>query len=98
MSGKSRFQPRNPLKEQKTVPPRPMSEIQNSYSQLAYKAGELQYQLHIWKLELSKVNEAMVAVNQEAAARQQLDAAAKKESEEAAQSTPLEGVSNEQQN
>jgi len=61
--------------------PRELAEIQKAYQQQCLNAGQIQYQIEIHKQELNKVNEALLSLNREAAARQQLDAEAKVKSE-----------------
>lgn len=61
--------------------PRAMDEIQKVYSELCARAGALQYKITIDNKSLDELNEALVNVNNEAAARQQLDAKTVKESE-----------------
>lgn len=54
--------------------PRTMAEIQTAYQQLCSSAGQLQYQMKIYSKELDALNLKLEAVNNEAAARNQLDA------------------------
>ena len=61
------------------VPPRVMEEIQAEYSQLVGKAGQNQYQAYVLEQERNNLNSALIRVNQEAAARQQLDQQTAKE-------------------
>lgn len=68
MSAKSKKAP-EPLKVTRELP-----EIQAEYGQLASKAGQVQYQIEVYKAELAQLNERMLKVNREAAARQQLNA------------------------
>lgn len=53
--------------------PREMPEIQQAYQQLCANAGQVQYQIKIHTKELERINEQLQSVNNEAAARQQLD-------------------------
>lgn len=53
--------------------PRSMQEIQTAYQQLCANLGQLEYQIAIQKEEAIKLKENLKAVNNEAAARQQLD-------------------------
>lgn len=53
--------------------PREMPEIQQAYQQLCANAGQVQYQIKIHAKELERINEQLQSVNNEAAARQQLD-------------------------
>lgn len=54
--------------------PRAMAEIQAAYNQLCASAGQLQYQMRIYTRELEQINTKLEAINNEAAARNQLDA------------------------
>jgi len=66
--------------------PRQMDEIKKSYEELRNRAGDLQYQAFILKRDLEQINQALVSVNHEAAARQKLDKeAADKQAEETKQ-------------
>lgn len=62
-------------------PPRALPEIEAAYGQLATQAGQIQYQIHVFKKDLERLNDNMVSLNYEAAARKELDtkAAAKQE-------------------
>lgn len=67
MSGKS-------TKKPKTLSvPREMAEIQKAYQDACLKAGQIQYQIKVYAEELNKTNDALVSLNNEGAARQQLD-------------------------
>jgi hypothetical protein len=68
-----------------TLQPRSFEEIQAAYGQLCAQAGAAQYQVYVHSEELKRLNESLVSVNQEAAARQRLDAEAK--AKEATQQT-----------
>lgn len=57
--------------------PRELSEIQKAYQQQCINAGQIQYQIEIFKKDLDKVNEALLSLNREASARNQLDAESK---------------------
>jgi hypothetical protein len=59
--------------------PRALTEIQAEYNQLVNQAGQLQYQIHVLQKDLDVANNALVAINHEAAERIKLD----KEAEEA---------------
>lgn len=54
--------------------PRTMQEIEAAYGQLCASAGQLQYSITIQTRTLSDINAKLEAVNNEAAARKQLDA------------------------
>ncbi len=62
-------------KAPKEQPPRTMEAIQAEYGQLSARAGQIQYQVFVLNKDLEQTNQALVAVNHEAAARQKLDAA-----------------------
>lgn len=57
--------------------PREMSEIQTDYQRACANAGQLQYQLKIQSRELERINSQLEAINNEGAARMQLDKEAK---------------------
>lgn len=61
--------------------PREMAAIQKSYQEFVTKAGQLQYQIKVYGEELNSINSALLSINNEAAARQRLDADAKKSTE-----------------
>lgn len=69
----------------KLTPPRSEEEIRKAYAELIGKSGQLQYQILVYKNELKSINESLLSLNHEAAARQKLDTEAK----------PKEEVSNE---
>jgi hypothetical protein len=66
----------------KEQPPREMKDIQAAYNELRARAGDLQYQVFVLEKDLSQINQALISVNHEAAARQKLD----KDSEQTTQS------------
>lgn len=53
--------------------PRTMAEIQQAYQQLCANAGQIQYQIKIQTRELERINTQLESVNNEGAARMQLD-------------------------
>ena len=57
--------------------PRQLDEIQKEYNEVALKAGQLQYQVFVHSEDLKATNQRLVALNQEAAKRLQLDKEAK---------------------
>lgn len=57
--------------------PREMTEIEKSYQQNCLSAGQLQYQIRVYTEQLNQVNQQLLAINNEAAARKQLDEASK---------------------
>lgn len=64
-------------KAKKVAPPPPVPRelkiIEGEFQKLSNRAGQVQYQKHICEKELAKLNDALESVNNEAAARQQLD-------------------------
>lgn len=56
--------------------PRTLPEIQRHYQETCVRAGQLQYQVKVYSDELETVNEELVRINKEAAARQMLDSQA----------------------
>jgi hypothetical protein len=85
---------RNKLKK-KAQEPRKLDEIQKDYFDLRSRAGEVQYQIHVLSENLKEINKALVAVNNEAAARQNLD---KQSASEAAAQQPKQEETKEAQN
>lgn len=69
--------------------PRELKIIEGEFQKLSNRAGQVQYQKHICEKELSKLNDALESVNNEAAARQQLD------KEAAAEAAKAQASSNE---
>lgn len=59
--------------------PRDMKVIEQEYSIAIQKAGQLQYQIEIYKRELDMHNERLMSLNNEAAERSKLDNAAKEQ-------------------
>lgn len=53
--------------------PREMPEIQTEYSQLCAAAGQTQYKITVDTQELTKLNDRLFKINNEAAARMELD-------------------------
>ena len=51
--------------------------IQSEYNELTAKLGQVQYQVYVYTKEQERLNAALIRVNNEATARQQLDAANK---------------------
>lgn len=75
MSGKS-------AKTKKLSVPRDMQAIQSEYQTLCYNAGQAQYQVLIHSKELARINDRIAQVNNEAAARLQLNKQNEKQTEE----------------
>lgn len=57
--------------------PREMSAIIAEYTQLKGQAGEVQYQVYALNKNLEQINYQLLTLNNEGAARQKLDGAAK---------------------
>jgi len=53
--------------------PRLMEDIQKEHSQASYEAGVAQYQVFVHTKDLEQKNTRLLALNQEAAARNKLD-------------------------
>lgn len=64
-------------KQKKLSVPREMKEIQEEYHRLCINAGQVQYQLTVYQQELNNINERLRSINNEGAARTQLDKASK---------------------
>lgn len=64
---------RPPVKVSLPSPPRDLAAIQAEYSQAATQAGQVQYQLFVFEEELSQINEKLLSLNKEGAARNELD-------------------------
>lgn len=62
----------------KQTAPRTLDLIQKDYSELLAKAAQSQYLVYVHGKDLEQINQALVSVNQEAAARQVLDKEATK--------------------
>lgn len=60
-----------------TVEPRSLEEITKAYSELCCRVGQAQYQVHVHQEDVKRLNEQLVQINNEAAARQKLDKEAK---------------------
>jgi len=72
------FKGKNKMKQikEEQKEPRKFEEIKAQYEQLRARSGDVQYQIYALTKDLEKLNEAMVSVNYEAAARQKLDSEA----------------------
>lgn len=55
--------------------PREWSDIQKEYQELCMNAGQLQYQITVYEADLARMNARLLEINNEGAARKQLDAA-----------------------
>jgi len=64
---------------EKQKEPRSMEEIQNIYKDLCLKAGQAQYQVAVIQAEIADTNRQLLDINQEAAARNELDKENKKD-------------------
>lgn len=62
----------------KPVEPRSMDEILKDNQELKTKAADAQYLIYVYTKQLESLNQDLLKLNQEGAARQQLDAEAKK--------------------
>ena len=56
------------------TPPREMTEIHKEYAELKVKLADAQYLVYVYGLEVDQISRRMLEVNQEANARQTLDA------------------------
>lgn len=68
-------------KEETTKEPRTLEEIQAHYNQLCLRAGDIQYKLKCFQGDLDVTNQALMQINQEAAARKKLEDSKKAEPE-----------------
>lgn len=53
--------------------PRSMDEIQKAYNEAVLRAGQAQYQVYVYSKDLEQANKALLSLNQEGAARQNMD-------------------------
>lgn len=65
----------------KTKTPRQIADIQAEYQQLCLQAGQMQYQAKVLNDQLAEINKTLLAVNNEGAERNKIDAAAKAQTE-----------------
>ncbi len=71
--------------DQTAPEPRDIKAITDEYNQLKAQAGEVQYQVYALKSNLDQMNQRLLQLNHEGAARQKLDReAAPKQEEKAA--------------
>jgi ribosomal protein S15P/S13E len=77
-------------KGKKLSVPRAPEEITKDYQQTAYQAGATQYQIHVLSKELTRLNEYLERVNNEAAARNKLNEMAKQATEGAPSEQPTQ--------
>ena len=78
-----------------TAEPRSLADIQKEYQELAFKAGQLQYQQYVNTRDLEQTNTRLISVNKEAAARIELDKKAVAEAPKAETTeTKSEGTTN----
>lgn len=71
---------KNPLKKKtktEAVEPRALEAIQTQYGQLCAQLGQSQYKRYVLDREIEQLNVEILRVNNEGAARQELDAKAK---------------------
>lgn len=68
------FKGKKQLSKQAAAPvPRAYAEVEKEYLELRARAGEVQYQIYVLTKDLEQLNQALVSLNHEAAARQKLD-------------------------
>lgn len=60
-------------KQAAALVPRELKDIQAEFNQLTQRAGSAQYQQYVLDKDLQAINDRLVSVNNEAAARQKLD-------------------------
>jgi len=70
------FKSKKKAAEIKPAEPRQEADIRKEYADVSLAAGQVQYQLYVYKSELARLNAKLLELNQEGAARQQLDKAA----------------------
>jgi hypothetical protein len=63
------------LKKPKKADPRPKQDINNEYTQLCVKVGNIKYNIAVLESQVSQLMSKMQDLNLEGAARDQLDAA-----------------------
>ncbi len=82
-----------PSKKLNLPPPTPRAkdQIEADYGRVVAQVGQLQYQLHVYGKELTRLNGELENLNYEAAARNQLDAKAAPAAT-ATPTTPTEAV------
>ncbi len=73
MSSKSKFRGAKSDKISLPKTPRSLAEIQAEYGQVVSQAGQVQYQLFVFEREQQQLNAKLLELNQEGAARNQLD-------------------------
>lgn len=67
------FKNKQKAKLPKAPEPRAMDELIKANAELKQKAADAQYLVYVYSKDLEQINQALVAVNQEAAARKKLD-------------------------
>lgn len=68
-------------KKVKAPAPRSLDEITKDYTEQTYKAGQAQYAVFVHTKDLDQINQRLLSLNQEAAARNTLDAKDKPQKE-----------------
>ncbi len=58
----------------KAPEPRPLADIETEHAQVCVKAGMTQYHIKVLQSELDTLNNQLIGINREAAARKELDA------------------------
>lgn len=71
----SKYFKRKKGKEIQQQAPRSLEDIKKAYNEVSARAANAQYLVYIHNKELEQINEQLMFLNQEAGARQQLDAA-----------------------
>jgi hypothetical protein len=66
------FKNKQQIKEE-VKEPRKMEEIKADYETLRNRSGDVQYQIYALKRDLENINQQLVNINYEAAARNELD-------------------------
>lgn len=72
----SKYFKRKKGKEIQQQAPRSLDDIKKAYNEVSARAANAQYLVYIHNKELDQLNEQLMYLNQEAGARQQLDAKA----------------------
>ncbi len=70
---------RKAKKKAEAMMPRPLPEIQKDATGLFNQLGQAQYQVYVYEQAVKNLNKRLESVNQEAAARKELDAKAEQE-------------------
>ena len=79
-------------KSKKLSVPRELAEIEKEYQQHVFAAGQLQYQVSVYSNELKNADERLRILNNEAAARKQLNSVKAAAEQAPAQQDPTSGA------